>query len=102
MGRLGRRHPSRNQLRYFRRLNGFTQKEVEEMLGLTAKGQVSKWEKGLRMPNALNLIQLSAIYRALPNELYLQAYDEFRSTLPEKLDALREKRQRELENERQR
>ncbi len=40
------------------------------MLGLKDTSPLSRWEKGITFPSIVQLFRLSRIYKALPNELY--------------------------------
>ncbi|MBQ1954424.1 MAG: XRE family transcriptional regulator [Clostridia bacterium] len=55
-------------LKYHRRKNGFTQKQLAQLLGYTEKS-VSKWEKGGAMPTAELLLKLSDIFNVSLDEL---------------------------------
>lgn len=66
-----------------RKLVRYKQKQVAALLGLNA-AQLSKWENGVQMPNSINLIKLSIIYRTLPTELYFEYFQEIRDQLKAK------------------
>lgn len=51
---------------------GYRQIDVARLLDLNNTSRISRWEKGLSLPNAINLIKLSIIYRTFPNELYFE------------------------------
>ena len=70
-----------NRLRKHRRLRSFSQREVAALLGLKNANRISKWERGVSMPDALNLIKLSIIYRTLPYDLYFDLFQEHRRDL---------------------
>ncbi len=59
-----------NRLKKYRRLFCFSQKEVAALLGLTDTSPLSRWEKGISLPNIVHLFRLSRIYKAMPNEMY--------------------------------
>ncbi len=59
-----------NSLKKHRTQMHYKQKDVAMLLNLQNTGQISRWEKGVSMPNAMNLFKLSIIYRTFPNELY--------------------------------
>jgi len=40
--------------------------------------QLSQWENGVKLPNTINLIKLSIIYRTLPTELYFEYFQELK------------------------
>ena len=62
-----------NRLRYYRRLKGYTQKEVAELINIDTS-EVCKWEREIKYPNLKNLLKLSVVYRRLPNSLYDDLY----------------------------
>lgn len=72
--KLGRtkiyKRPLSNSLRKHRELMKYTQKDVAMLLRLNNTSQICRWEKGLLLPNTINLLKLSLIYRTFPNELY--------------------------------
>jgi transcriptional regulator with XRE-family HTH domain len=59
-----------NRLKKYRRLFGLSQKDVAAKLGLSDTSTLSRWEKGVSMPNLLHLFRLSRLYRTMPTELY--------------------------------
>lgn len=52
----------------YRKLNGFTQSEIAEMIEYTNKS-VSKWERGEGVPSPFVLFKLSEIYGITVSEL---------------------------------
>ena len=62
-----------NRLRYYRRLKGYTQKEVSSLIN-TDTSEISKWEREIKCPNLKNLLKLSVVYCRLPNSLYDDLY----------------------------
>lgn len=71
-----------NRLRRYRRIAGYKQCEVAELLGLRCTDRLSRWEQGQCMPSVANLIKLGVIYDTLVEELYYQlvmdSREEFR------------------------
>lgn len=59
-----------NRLREHRKSMGYEQVQVACLLGFKSHARISKWEQGTAMPNVENLLGLSIIYRALPDDLY--------------------------------
>ena len=49
------------RLIHLRKVNGYTQSEVAELLNVS-RSTLSKYEKGLLMPNIENLIKLADLY----------------------------------------
>ena len=62
--------PIPNRLQMHRKLMGFTMTQVALLLELHNTAPLSEWERGTKLPSAINLINLSIIYRTYPNELY--------------------------------
>lgn len=44
------------------------------MLGLKDSSPLSRWEKGISLPNILNLFRLSRIYKTMPSEIYFDLW----------------------------
>lgn len=66
-----------NRLRMHRKLMRYSQKQVASLLDLHP-AQLSQWENGVKLPNTINLIKLSIIYRTLPTELYFEYFQELK------------------------
>jgi transcriptional regulator with XRE-family HTH domain len=64
------KRPFLNSLKKHRTQMHYKQRHVAMLLNLHNTSQICRWEKGLSMPNAMNLFKLSIIYRTFPNELY--------------------------------
>lgn len=64
------RTPILNSLKKHRKLMKYNQKDVARILNLHDTSQICRWEKGLSLPNTINLLKLSILYRTFPNELY--------------------------------
>lgn len=78
----GRHFP--NKLRRYRKIMGYKQIDVAHLLGVISTNRISRWERGLAMPSALNLLKLSILYRTLVNELYFDLGQEVRDELSAK------------------
>lgn len=50
-----------NNLKYFRKKNGFTQEQVAEKIGVSRQA-VAKWERGEALPDIENVVALADIY----------------------------------------
>ena len=61
-----------NNLKENRIRCGYTQKEVATMLGFATEDRICLWEKGKNIPNLINLLKLSSLYRATPMQLYAE------------------------------
>lgn len=46
--------------------------------------QISRWERGERMPNLTQALRLSALYNRLVNDLFFDLFDEERRCLVRK------------------
>ena len=74
-----------NNLRSHRLRMGYEQLEVAFLLGLKSHARISQWERGIKKPSIENLFLLSLIYRALPDELYLELRTELRKEYEERI-----------------
>jgi transcriptional regulator with XRE-family HTH domain len=70
-----------NSLKKYRRIMGFSQEDVRRELKLSSTSIISKWERGLVMPSADNLLKLSVLYKTLANELYYELGKEIQHEL---------------------
>jgi transcriptional regulator with XRE-family HTH domain len=70
-----------NRLRRHRKIFGYKLKEVAFLIGIKNPADIAQWEKGVKLPTAINLLKLSIIYRTFPNALY----DEFMRNLKEEI-----------------
>jgi transcriptional regulator with XRE-family HTH domain len=59
-----------NKLKELRIKQGFTQKQVAELLNLDCENRISRWEKGLAMPSLKNLLKLAKLYGVKLYEVY--------------------------------
>ncbi|MBX7109624.1 MAG: helix-turn-helix domain-containing protein [Chitinophagales bacterium] len=73
-----------NSLKKYRRITGYTQKEVAKILEFKSTSRISRWEKGESMPSVKNLLKLSFLYATLPNDLYYDLWMEVRNNLRKK------------------
>lgn len=65
-------------------MNGYKQEFVMEYLGLNSTNRISRWEKGLAMPSAINLFKLSILYNTLVDQLYSEHIYEIKRNLKDK------------------
>lgn len=70
-----------NRLRTHRRIYGYRQKEVAHLISIKNPAEIARWEKGVKLPNTLNLLKLSIIYRTIPNELYFEFIQEMKKDI---------------------
>jgi transcriptional regulator with XRE-family HTH domain len=59
-----------NSLRKFRKMSGYSQKQVAFFLGVENAGMISRWEKGSRFPSPVNIFRLAALYHTMADALY--------------------------------
>lgn len=59
-----------NHLKEYRLKCKYTQKEVATILGFATEDRICLWEQGKNIPNLINLLKLSSLYRATPMQLY--------------------------------
>lgn len=59
-----------NALRFHRKKAGLRQHQVARSLGLNRTDRISRWENGAIDPNLENVLTLSALYKANPQELF--------------------------------
>lgn len=50
-----------NNLKFFRKKNGYTQEQIAERIGVSRQA-VAKWEKGEALPDIENIVALADIY----------------------------------------
>jgi transcriptional regulator with XRE-family HTH domain len=76
-----------NRLWRYRRRMGFSQEQVAELAGYLAPSDISRFERGERLPSLIMALKLEIIYRAPVGFLYQDLYLRLR-------DAIREKEER--------
>ena len=59
-----------NYLRRCRKEKGLTQKEVAYILGLESSSMISRWEKGVSLPETLNALKMAALYQTTVDFVY--------------------------------
>jgi transcriptional regulator with XRE-family HTH domain len=59
-----------NNLKLYRKNRGLKQTDVAMILGVRNAGMISRWEKGLAIPNTDNAFKLALIYRTSTDALY--------------------------------
>lgn len=77
-----------NRLRKFRKLTGYTQKDVAALIGVQSTDRISLWEQGFAFPSVVNLIKLSIIYHVFPTDLYYDLMRELRREIEERKRSL--------------
>ncbi|MDP1728473.1 MAG: helix-turn-helix transcriptional regulator [Bacteroidota bacterium] len=92
MGHAGRHIP--NRLRKYRRIMGYTQSEVAFILDVHDRNRIARWEQGICMPSAKNLLQLSILYSTLAKELYSDYLKDIKGDLGVNMKVVMDKRAR--------
>ncbi len=72
-----------NNLKEYRKKCGYTQKQVSQMLSFTNEVSLSRWEKGVNIPNLINLIKLGIIYNTSISQLYISLTEKIEAQLIE-------------------
>lgn len=80
---------SRNQLWLARKRLGLGQKQVAYLIDHKTTDQVSRYEKGWRIPGLKMLLQLEIIYGMPARFLYQDWYEELRQEIEEKARAVK-------------
>jgi len=70
-----------NSLKRYRKARGLTQKEAAKILGLKSTSMISRWEKGVCLPNALNIFRLAVLYRTMADALFIDLLRALRDEL---------------------
>jgi transcriptional regulator with XRE-family HTH domain len=83
-----------NLLRKHRKLVGYRQSEVAEILDLKSTNRISRWEKGMAAPGLLNLLKLSIIYSTLCDQLYHELVSDLRTAITAKKEKVLRKRKK--------
>ncbi|MFH1970882.1 MAG: helix-turn-helix transcriptional regulator [Patescibacteria group bacterium] len=63
-----------NCLRKYRKARGLKQSNVAKILRIKSTSLISRWEKGVCLPNTLNSFKLSILYRTLIVALFIDLY----------------------------
>ncbi|MBI2274191.1 MAG: helix-turn-helix transcriptional regulator [Bacteroidetes bacterium] len=70
-----------NRLRKLRFRFGYTQKQVAFLISVGNPSDIARWENGSKMPNAANMLKLSALYRTSCNELYYDVLNRYKQDI---------------------
>jgi len=70
-----------NNLRRCRKVRGFSQKRVAQIMELKSTAMISRWETGRCIPNTENLFDLAAVYRSTSEALYSDYVQERRRNI---------------------
>ncbi|MCL4704891.1 helix-turn-helix transcriptional regulator [bacterium] len=75
---MSKAFPIQNRLRSYRRSFGLKQRQVALAINLASPTQISRWERGERLPNLVQALRLSALYKRLVNDLFFDLFQEQR------------------------
>ena len=81
-----------NCLRKFRKMSGYSQKQVALFLGVENAGMISRWEKGSRFPSPVNIFRLAALYHTMADALYFDLIRVVRKEIQARRNALEARR----------
>jgi len=77
-----------NCLRKFRKMSGYSQRQVAFFLGVENAGMISRWEKGARFPSPVNIFRLAALYHTMVDALYFNLLRVVRKEIQARRNAL--------------
>ena len=75
-----------NSLKRYRRARGLRQKDVAVILELKNTSMISRWEKGIFLPNTINIFKLAIIYRTMVDALFPDLLMTLRSDIQKRED----------------
>jgi len=81
-----------NCLRKFRKMSGYSQKQVAFFLGVENAGMISRWEKGSRFPSPVNIFRLAALYHTMADALYFDLVRVVRREIQDRRNELEARR----------
>lgn len=87
-----RRKRNHNYLRRCRKARGFTQKEVAWILGLESSSMISRWEKGVSLPETINAIKICVVYETTVDFVFQELRDALVEEIAERLHAVQQTR----------
>jgi transcriptional regulator with XRE-family HTH domain len=70
-----------NCLRKYRKGRGLKQAEVAAILGLKSTSMISRWEKGVCLPDTVNALKLAILYRTMVDGLFIDHVRQLRYDL---------------------
>jgi transcriptional regulator with XRE-family HTH domain len=80
-----------NCLRKYRKIRGLKQRQVAAILGLQNTSMISRWEKGVSMPNCWNVFKLAVLYRTMADALFIDLLRVLREELYQKEEKILKK-----------
>ena len=79
MEQKGRKFP--NSLKKYRKIYGYSQQQVAQLIGHKSKTKISNYENGIVVPSLKIMMKLSLIFRTLPQELFPHMFQKMRKEI---------------------
>jgi transcriptional regulator with XRE-family HTH domain len=83
-----------NSLKRYRKARGLKQKDVAEILELKNTSMISRWEKGIFLPNTINTFKLAIIYRTMADALFIDYVRTLRVEIQKREDKVLRNKQK--------
>lgn len=77
-----------NSLRKYRKISGYTQTQVADMLGVRNSAMISRWENASRFPSYPNVLRLAALYSTMSEALFIDVNRAVREGMREQREAM--------------
>ncbi len=77
-----------NYLKRCRKQHGLTQRQVADIMGLESSSMISRWEKGLSLPETHNALKMAAIYKTTVDFVYQDLRLDMQDELSERIEAV--------------
>lgn len=81
---MNKEWPISNRLWKYRKERGYTQIDVAKLLKLKTSTQICNWERGKSLPNVVQLMDLSALYQRLANDLLWDLFCQERKKMKQR------------------
>lgn len=75
-----------NSLKRYRKARGLKQKDVAKILELKNTSMISRWEKGIFLPNTINIFKLAIVYRTMTDALFPDLLKALKSDIQKRED----------------
>ena len=75
-----------NSLKRYRKARGLRQKDVAMILELKNTSMISRWEKGIFLPNTINTFKLAIIYRTMADALFVDLLRALKNDIQKRED----------------
>jgi DNA-binding XRE family transcriptional regulator len=79
-----------NLLLKYRKISGFTQKQVAKVLGVH-HSVLCKWEDGSCIPNLVSVFKLAVLYSTMADALFIDLIHHLRKEMKEKIEKFQKK-----------